>query len=1064
MILPGTKVMADEQAASKLTADDLGVVGYSQMPDSCSSHDDTPIIAVKALRAEPVYPTLEDSSVLPRPVTLSSAVPATTDWNQVERAVGCSLAGLASSDRQWLTVAALHRSGLYENPSFQSISPACLSLLQGAGKAMIELELRRAIAKKAPALTVAQRDQEAARTTRDVRRLLVRELNVADQAILGTGEAAQLRDRIGSGGSARTLEDVGLQVAGWWSLVLDGVNLREFVDGLYLQASVATAHHARTLFDQHFGALGPQFAIVESGPDHRRVFTVTVTTRDGRRGEGTAPTKKGAQQLACQDFLSRHAPRLMAESERPARSRLAGARHRPRVDERCASLAATFGCKDPQPFARALIHGSWAYENTAEGDTERDSNARLANLGSHVVTAALMRFKAALLLSQTTDPDPDVAVPLVLPDASLRPAFDALGLRNLARLGRGQQSLPFDDEMAANMVQAVFAASHIQWPDHVMFERHLPPVITRFLASQASTSLIDPVTRLQELATEFGIATEETRSRTGPDHRTTYHIQLEVRGLAAPVTVQGEGSSQRAARKAAAASLLETSAILAGDLPETLDNCTACLLLKRQFDVLDGLRSRWPRWQRQGRLAVPVLWQEPRRFDQWAARVEDLLTAEWRPDAAAQAAAADYYQQARRSARQRPVFTETLSRVTDWVAEAARQADLVTAWDEPIRNLAALAGAHSVWMSSGPDVAVEDIVSDWMLLYGRRLHPEDDVAVDGAAADAKTAAALRLALNECAGELPGINASRILVKGRPNSQGCTVVIRCRDHSFAELEGSAAMRLLCEAAPQFTMEIPERHAIGLNVKRGYRSARDTWLMAAAHSEPEADAYDHELARLIHDLKNEVTAAQVAAQLPAVGRTERLAAQQAASEHLDRAAELASRLRDTNMLYSAADLPGTTDLTTFIRAYVSDLIRRMPANIRIVPPVITPAVVAIDHRALRMVLDNLVKNAQEAMEDGGEITIDYTASLADEAVLLELADSGSGIPNDVVEAFEAGRPTASRKREGSGLGLLGVRRILRRAGGDLELTQRVHGTAWLATLPLEAESDQLGTANE
>lgn len=434
-----------------------------------------------------------------------------------------------------------------------------------------------------------------------------------------------------------------------------------------------------------------------------------------------------------------------------------------------------------------------------------------------------------------------------------------------------------------------------------------------------------------------------------------------------------------------------------------------------------------------------------------------MIGVDWHPDAATEAALADYYRRLYQTAQRRPKFTETLTRVADWVADAARQADAVSSWDVPVRELVALAAAQSVWMSAGEDMAVERIVEDWTLLNRRRFHVERDLAVRGFCADPRTAAVLLKALQECASELSHINPSRVLLKGRTTPQGCTLVIGCPDHSFSQLNGSIMMQLLCEAAPKMSVYSPDRHAIGLNVKDTTRSGRSAWLAAVARSDLQADDYDAELARLIHDLKNEVTAARVASERPAGGRTERLEAELSSSRHLDAAAALASRLRDADMLYAAADLFGSTDLATFMQSYVSDQIRRLPAHIRILPPTLTPAVVAIEERALRAVLDNLIRNAAEAMVNGGDITLDYAASQADDIVLLELADSGEGIPDEVIEAFAAGKPIASSKREGSGLGLLGVRRILRRAGGDLEPAQHERGTAWLVTIPLGTVSD-------
>lgn len=434
---------------------------------------------------------------LPRFVALPLVVPETTVWPELERAIEQDLVALTPRERQWLTVATLHRSSLHENTAnFPDVSPVCLTLLESVGKATVDLEMRRAIAKAAPRLGVPRRDQEANRVGRTVRQLLVQKLDVMNRAQLGVGEAGVLKQRLDSGGAARTLEVVAMQVAGWWSLVMSGSHLREFVEGLYVQAAAApaTKMEARTTFHEHFDAFGPQFVTEESGPHHARIFIAIVSTQDGRTGKGEARSKKQAKQLACQDYILRHAPHLLAETESLARPKPATTRRPSQLltDERYAALAATFGCQNSGPFARALIHRSWVFENMPGCDTERDSNARLANLGSYVLIATLMRRRAAILLSQTTDPDPEVSVPVSLPDAALRPVFDVFGMQGLARVGAGHRHKPYADEMVANMVQATLAASHIQWPDHATFEQHLPPVVAQFLTTQASTSLIDP--------------------------------------------------------------------------------------------------------------------------------------------------------------------------------------------------------------------------------------------------------------------------------------------------------------------------------------------------------------------------------------------------------------------------------------------------------------------------------------------------------------------------------------------------------------------------------------------
>ena len=98
---------------------------------------------------------------------------------------------------------------------------------------------------------------------------------------------------------------------------------------------------------------------------------------------------------------------------------------------------------------------------------------------------------------------------------------------------------------------------------------------------------------------------------------------------------------------------------------------------------------------------------------------------------------------------------------------------------------------------------------------------------------------------------------------------------------------------------------------------------------------------------------------------------------------------------------------------------------------------PDVIA-NPRALDQVLVNLVDNAIKYTPEGGRITM--RADVAPEAITLEIANTGPGIPADqldrIFERFyrvDAGR---SREMGGTGLGLSIVRHLVARMGGDIE----------------------------
>ena len=105
---------------------------------------------------------------------------------------------------------------------------------------------------------------------------------------------------------------------------------------------------------------------------------------------------------------------------------------------------------------------------------------------------------------------------------------------------------------------------------------------------------------------------------------------------------------------------------------------------------------------------------------------------------------------------------------------------------------------------------------------------------------------------------------------------------------------------------------------------------------------------------------------------------------------------------------------------------------------------PLVLA-DHGQVKQALFNVIKNALEAMDRGGQITV--RARSDDEWVVLEVADTGVGISADkLTRVFDAYYTT---KADGNGLGLLIVLRILRAHGGRVDVAS-AHGKGTTVTL--------------
>lgn len=115
---------------------------------------------------------------------------------------------------------------------------------------------------------------------------------------------------------------------------------------------------------------------------------------------------------------------------------------------------------------------------------------------------------------------------------------------------------------------------------------------------------------------------------------------------------------------------------------------------------------------------------------------------------------------------------------------------------------------------------------------------------------------------------------------------------------------------------------------------------------------------------------------------------------------------------------------------------------------------PAIEA-DAEQLKEVLMNLIFNSCEAMTEAGEITITEKIITVEsnEMAVMEISDSGPGIPEHMRESiFE---PFFTSKAEGSGLGLSIAKRIVEEHGGFIQLTRSdSQGTAITVGLPIRS----------
>jgi D-alanine transaminase len=107
------------------------------------------------------------------------------------------------------------------------------------------------------------------------------------------------------------------------------------------------------------------------------------------------------------------------------------------------------------------------------------------------------------------------------------------------------------------------------------------------------------------------------------------------------------------------------------------------------------------------------------------------------------------------------------------------------------------------------------------------------------------------------------------------------------------------------------------------------------------------------------------------------------------------------------------------------------------------------VLLDVPLFKQAMLNLLLNAQQAMPEGGTITLQASADAHE--VTLQVIDTGKGMPPEVAE--RAFRPFYSTRPGGAGLGLPTTRKVVLAHGGDLSVeSEQGKGTRFTLRLPV------------
>lgn len=106
------------------------------------------------------------------------------------------------------------------------------------------------------------------------------------------------------------------------------------------------------------------------------------------------------------------------------------------------------------------------------------------------------------------------------------------------------------------------------------------------------------------------------------------------------------------------------------------------------------------------------------------------------------------------------------------------------------------------------------------------------------------------------------------------------------------------------------------------------------------------------------------------------------------------------------------------------------------------------VELDVDMFEKVLLNLMLNAEDAMPEGGTLTIQ--AHVDSQQLFIEVIDTGIGIPKEMLAKLF--KPFVTTKESGNGLGLATSKKIVQAHQGNITVQSELgHGTKFTVTLP-------------
>jgi signal transduction histidine kinase len=207
-------------------------------------------------------------------------------------------------------------------------------------------------------------------------------------------------------------------------------------------------------------------------------------------------------------------------------------------------------------------------------------------------------------------------------------------------------------------------------------------------------------------------------------------------------------------------------------------------------------------------------------------------------------------------------------------------------------------------------------------------------------------------------------------------------------------------------------------------------------------------------IVHDLKNPLNIIGITSELasmPAASAEMRHKASGTIARQVERINELVGEILDFTQGTGSRVMLSTLDYGEFLAPLLDELRVEVELRGSRLEAAALPAVrVPLDPKRLRRIFHNLLRNATDAMPDGGTVKVQFEVNAGE--VITTIEDTGRGIAPEIAEKLFEAFATFG-KAHGTGLGLSICRKIAEDHGGRIWAeNQPGKGALFAFALPL------------